>query len=668
MNQQNNECLWQPSIDRISQTELTRFMSYLNQQSEHSFESYDQLYRWSVSDKQAFWSQLWDFFDVKGHKGELTLLNEDKMPGAQWFPNATLNFAENLLRQAESSPASIAIVERGEHGLRTELSYQELLQQVNKCATYLKQVGVAKGDVVAGFLPNSCYAVIAMLATSSLGAIWTSCSPDFGVTGVLDRFEQTRPKVLFATDGYYYGNKTISSLERVKAVQKGLSELEACILIPYLKPKDSDKEALGDSFHTWADVMKVEDNSALSFTQMPFSAPLYILYSSGTTGKPKCIVHSAGGTLIQHLKELALHTNVKPNTKLFYYTTCGWMMWNWLVSGLALGATLVLYDGSPFHPEQTSLLDIADEEGIDIFGASAKYYAACEKFGLSPKHSHQLDSVEAFLSTGSPLSHESFEYIYRDIKTDVCVSSISGGTDIISCFALGNPNLPVYKGELQCIGLGMDVQFLDDDGTSLTQGKGELVCKQAFPSMPTCFWNDKNNEKYQSAYFKRFDNTWAHGDYGELIVHEADNGTPTQTGVIIHGRSDAILNPGGVRIGTAEIYRQVEKVEEVFESIAIGQEWQDDVRVILFVRLQEGLTLDTQLIDKIKRSIRENTTPRHVPNKILQVTDIPRTLSGKIVELAVRNVVHGKELTNIEALANPEALNLYSNLAALKSD
>ncbi len=668
MNQQTNECLWQPSKERISKSELTRFMSYLSKHSEHTFTHYEALYNWSISDKQSFWSLLWDFFGLKGHKGEPSLRDENKMPGAQWFPSARLNFAENLLRTTETKPEAIAIIERGEHGQRTQLSYEELYEQVSTCAQYLKGVGVNQGDVVAGFLPNCRYAVIAMLATSSLGAIWTSCSPDFGISGVLDRFQQTRPKVLFATDGYYYGNKTISSIERVKAISEGLESLEASVLIPYLKIEDRVSAATFESASQWPDVISAKSDSALTFQQMPFSAPLYVLYSSGTTGKPKCIVHSVGGTLLQHLKELALHTNVRANSTLFYYTTCGWMMWNWLVSGLALGATVVLYDGSPFHPQQSVLFDLADQEGLNIFGASAKYYAACEKFDLKPKRSHQLKSIEAFLSTGSPLSHESFEYIYHEVKQDVCLSSISGGTDIVSCFALGNPILPVYRGELQCLGLGMDVQFVNDSGVSLSEGKGELVCKQPFPSMPTCFWNDTNNEKYQNAYFERFDNIWAHGDYGEFIQHPKSVNTPQQTGVIIHGRSDAVLNPGGVRIGTAEIYRQVEKIEEVFETIAIGQEWKDDVRVILFVRLQEGLSLNQQLVDRIKRNIRQNTTPRHVPSKVLQVSDIPRTLSGKIVELAVRNVVHGKEVSNKEALANPQALDLFINLAELQQD
>lgn len=661
MGQASNELLWRPSQECINNSELNRFMTFVNRENDQEFNSYQALYNWSISDKQTFWSDIWNFFEVRGKKGESVLINENQMPGAQWFPESKLNFAENLLKKVDNT---LAIVERGEHGQRITLSYQELYEQVSQCAQYLEKLGITKGDVVAGFLPNCRYSVICMLATASLGAIWTSCSPDFGINGVLDRFAQTQPKVLFANDGYYYGGKTIYSLDRVKSIADNLNSLKATIIVPYLN--DTDKQASGlsvESYIAWAEVLKCDKDKTINFEPMDFASPLYVLYSSGTTGKPKCIIHSVGGTLLQHLKELAIHSNVQENTKLFYYTTCGWMMWNWLVSGLALGATLVLFDGSPFHPSQSILFDVADEEAIEVFGASAKYYAACEKFNLKPASTHNLSTVQAFLSTGSPLSHESFEYLYRDVKKDVCVSSISGGTDIISCFALGNPCLPVYKGELQCIGLGMDVGFFDDAGNVLDQGKGELVCKQTFPSMPTGFWNDEGNEKYRSAYFSRYDNTWAHGDYGEVRHHS----TPQQTGVIIHGRSDAVLNPGGVRIGTAEIYRQVEKIDEVFESIAIGQHWQDDVRVILFVRLQEGLNLDQELIDRIKTSIRQNTTPRHVPSKILQVNDIPRTLSGKIVELAVRKVVHNEAVNNTEALANPEALALYKDLPELQS-
>ena len=669
----NSTLLWRPSQQEIEASTLYSFMNYLRDNFDFSGNEYSELHAWSINNKTIFWKAIWLFFDVQGDMGNALIANAEAMPGAQWFPNAQLNFAENLLRHQGNHAA---IIERGEDGRRNILSYDELTQKVTIFANHLKKLGVQKGDCVAGFLPNSHYAIVSMLATASLGAIWTSCSPDFGFNGVLDRFAQIKPKVLIATDGYYYAGKCIHSLDRVKQIRLALDDLESLIITPYLNQEDSELNKTAqelDATH-WDTLFSSQnaDSSPLVFEPMSFSDPLYVLYSSGTTGKPKCIVHSVGGTLLQHLKEISLHSNVTTDSNLFYYTTCGWMMWNWLVSGLALGASLILFDGSPFHPRKTILFDIADEENIDVFGASAKYYSACEKFELKPITTHKLTSLKTILSTGSPLSHESFDYLYQQVKPSVCVSSISGGTDIISCFALGCPILPVYRGELQCIGLGMDVDFFSETGQSLNQQssqdssqdrkkqeKGELVCRQPFPSMPTGFWSDVGGNKYHSAYFNRFPNIWAHGDYGEITPHG---------GVIIHGRSDAVLNPGGVRIGTAEIYRQVEKVESVFESIAIGQQWKDDVRIILFVRLKDGYQLDKALQDLIKTTIKTNTTPRHVPNQIIQVEDIPRTLSGKIVELAVRNVIHGKEVLNKEALANPEALDLYKNLPELECE
>jgi acetoacetyl-CoA synthetase len=571
------------------------------------------------------------------------------MPGARWFPNVRLNFAQNLLRHRDER---IALVGRNELGQRVALSYAELNEQVARLAATLRAEGVGVGDRVAGYMPNVPQTVIAMLATSSIGAVWSSCSPDFGVQGVLDRFGQIEPKVLFCTEAYPYGGKIFPMAEKLRAVVDGLPSLERVVLVPYLDPT-ADPGPLRRAVR-WPDFLGPAE--PIEFAALPFDHPLYILYSSGTTGVPKCIVHGQGGTLLQHLKELVLHTDLKREDHFIYYTTCGWMMWNWMASALAVGATVVLYEGSPFHPSGAVLWDLIDDEQISVFGTSAKYLAALEKTGVRPAQSHKLRRLRTLLSTGSPLLPESYDYVYRDIKSDLLLASISGGTDIVSCFALGNPLLPVYRGELQCRGLGMKVEILDEGGRPVTQTQGELACTQAFPSMPVGFWNDRDGAKYRAAYFEKIPGVWCHGDHALLTEHD---------GLVIFGRSDATLNPGGVRIGTAEIYRQVEKLPEVLESLAIGQDWEGDVRVVLFVRLREGLQLDDALRERIKRVIRDNTTPRHVPARIVQVPDLPRTRSGKLSELAVRDVVHGRPVKNTEALANPEALEYFKAIAEL---
>ncbi|WP_193165221.1 acetoacetate--CoA ligase [Microbulbifer hainanensis] len=654
----NAQPLWQPSPEAIAATQMDQFRRLVNEQFGLNLADYSALYQWSVDQREDFWRTLWDFGEVIASGRGDKVLGSDTMPGAEWFPEAKLNFAENLLRYRDDKPA---LVERLENGRRRELSYAELYQRVERLAAALADQGVGQGDRVAGFMPNVIDTVVGMLATASLGAIWTSCSPDFGINGVFDRFGQVAPKVLLACEGYFYNGKTIDSVPRLKEIVARIDSIQKLVVVPVARSGAETAAAIADIDKAVAldEFVASAPERALTFAQTDFNHPLYIMYSSGTTGVPKCIVHGAGGTLLQHLKEHRLHCDLKRDDTLFYFTTCGWMMWNWLVSGLACGATLVLFDGSPFYPAAESLWDMADEENISVFGTSAKYIAALEKSGRKPRETHKLDSLRAVLSTGSPLAHEGFRYVYRDIKADVCLSSISGGTDIVSCFALGNPTLPVYAGELQCRGLGMAVEVWNDDGKPVIGEKGELVCAKSFPCMPVGFWNDEDGSRYRDAYFENWPGVWAHGDYAEITGHG---------GVIIYGRSDAVLNPGGVRIGTAEIYRQVEKVEEVLDSICIGQDWRDDVRVVLFVVLREGIELDDELVQKIRTTIRANTTPRHVPAKVIQVADIPRTISGKIVELAVRNVVHGKPVKNQEALANPEALELYENLPELAAD
>ena len=649
-----SEPLWRPAPERVAASRMDAFRRFINQRHGLALADYAALHQWSVSAVADFWQAVAEFFAVDFSAPPTRVLdNPDAMPGAQWFAGAELNFAAHLLRRRDDHPALVAISEDGQ---REQLSYAELAARAAGLQQHLLKLGVQPGDRVAALMPNTWQTVVGMLAAASIGAVWSSCSPDFGAQGVVDRFGQIEPRVLIACSGYRYAGKQLDMSSKLAEILPQLGGLQQLIIVPYggVEPCLAEFASVVSTAH-WDDVSQPAGSPA--FTALPFAQPLYILYSSGTTGVPKCIVHGAGGTLLQHLKEHGLHTDLGSEDVLFYFTTCGWMMWNWLVSGLALGATLVLYDGSPFEPSAERLIDLVDAENISIFGTSAKYLAALEKAGVEPNRSHQLSRLKAVLSTGSPLAHEGFDYVYRCFKADLCLSSISGGTDIVSCFALGNPTAPVWRGELQCKGLGMAVEVWDDEGQRLAEGKGELVCTRPFPSMPLGFWKDEDGSRFRAAYFERFPGVWAHGDYAEETPHG---------GLIIHGRSDAVLNPGGVRIGTAEIYRQVEKVEAVLESLAIGQQWQGDVRVVLFVRLREGMELDAALEAEIRQVIRANATPRHVPAKIIAVSDIPRTRSGKIVELAVRNVVHGLPVKNTDALANPEALELFRDLSDLQ--
>ena len=646
--------LWRPDEERVAASNMARFRACVEARQGVRVPDYAALHRWSVEQPGEFWTEFAHFADVRADWGAgPPLVDGDRMPGARWFPGARLNFAENLLHFRDDQPALVFFNERGS---RRMLSYRQLHAEVGRIAAGLRDCGVGPGDRVAGFMPNLPETVIAMLATASLGAIWSSCSPDFGIPGVLDRFGQIEPKVLFTADGYFYAGKTLDSLGPISGVLAQLPSVRRVVVVPYVGDATRDTGALRDA--VWFEAFG-QRGAKPGFARLPFDHPLYVLYSSGTTGKPKCIVHGAGGTLLQHLKEHLLHTDLRRPDRLFYFTTCGWMMWNWLVSGLATGATLLLYEGSPFHPDPGVLWRMAADEHVTIFGTSAKYLASLEKSGYRPRQEVDLHALRTVLSTGSPLAPEGFEFVYRDVKPEVLLASIAGGTDIVSCFCLGNPTLPVYRGEIQCLGLGMDVSIVDASGAPLPVGeKGELCCARPFPSMPLGFWNDPDGSRYRAAYFERFPGLWHHGDYAAITAHG---------GVVIHGRSDAVLNPGGVRIGTAEIYRQVETLPEVLESICIGQDWDDDVRVVLFVRLRDGVELDEALQRRIRDTIRRNTTPRHVPAKIVRVADIPRTLSGKIVELAVRNVVQGLPVTNTDALANPQALELFRNLPELAS-
>ena len=617
------------------------------------FDTYDDLYRWSIREPAAFWESVCDFCDLRfERRADEILARHDDIMRAGWFVGAKLNYAAHLLRHSGDRSALIFC---GEDGRRQQLSFDELHSAVAAVAAGLRNAGVVKGDRVAGYMPNCPEAMIAMLATASMGAIWSSCSPDFGVNGVVDRFGQIQPKVLFSANSYWYNGKSIDCLPTVAAIVAAMPSVESCVVVSFVDG-NADLGSIANAI-SW-DEFRVP-GVELQFAAVEFGDPLFVMYSSGTTGVPKCIVHGHGGSLLQHVKEHSLHCDISSNDRLFYFTTCGWMMWNWLASGLASGATLVLYDGSPFFADGRVLWQIAEREKITVFGTSAKYLSALQKAGVRPRDEFELPDLRCVLSTGSPLAPESFDYVYDAIGDDLQLSSIAGGTDILSCFVLGNPVLPVRRGEIQCRGLGMAVQIFDDSGRPVTQEQGELVCTQPFPSAPVGFWNDVDDIRYRAAYFERFPDVWAQGDFAELM----DSG-----GVVIHGRSDAVLNPGGVRIGTAEIYRQVEKLDDVIESIAIGQNWDDDVRVILFVVLRSGHQLSDDLRDRIRKVIRQNATPRHVPAKIVAVNDIPRTKSGKIVELAVRAIVHGEAVKNTEAMANPEALNNFRDLAALQEN
>ena len=648
--------LWRPSETRAADANLTSFMRCVNARRRLQLRDYTELYAWSLNSAPEFWTELARFADVRAVWGSgPPIENPTAMPGARFFADTQLNFAENLLRYDDEQPA---LVFRNERGTRRTLSYRELRAEVARIAAGLRSAGVVAGDRVAGYLPNIPEATIAMLATASVGAIWSSCSPDFGVPGVLDRFGQIAPKVLFTADGYYYAGKQLDSLEPMAEALAKLTAVERVIVIPYLgaQPPLAALGAAADRATRWQEFGT--SGAELVFALLPFNQPLYILYSSGTTGAPKCIVHGAGGTLLQHQKEHLLHTDLKRSDRVFYFTTCGWMMWNWLMSALATGATLVLYDGSPFHPGPGALWRMAEEERLTVFGTSAKYLSSLQKSDFVPATRVDLTALRALLSTGSPLLPEGFDYVYRSVKPDLQLASISGGTDIVSCFALGCPIRPVYRGEIQCRGLGMAVDIFDDAGRPLSGERGELVCTAPFPSMPLGFWNDPQGVKYRAAYFERFPGVWHHGDYAAITAHD---------GLIIYGRSDAVLNPGGVRIGTAEIYSAVESLPQIAEALAVGQDWHGDVRVVLFVRLASGARLDEPLKKEIRATIHSHTTARHVPARIIAVPDFPRTLSGKLTELAVRNVIHGLPVENRDALANPGALEHFRDLPDLSS-
>lgn len=646
--------LWQPSASRIAASHLTAFGKLAALADNRAYPDYASLWQASVSQPGRFWNHVWDYCAVLGDKGSIALQHDGNMRDARFFPEARLNYAENMLKRRDDS---LAVVFWGEDQVKRELSWWELNDLVSRLQQAMQQHGIQPGDRVAGYMPNMPETLAAMLAAASLGAVWTSCSPDFGTDGAIDRFGQTAPRLLFCPDGYFYNGKRIDIADKLQVIAAGLPSVEKIIVVPYVGDTDTLAASLPRA-QTLDDFVAGLVGSRVEFTRVAFNHPLFILYSSGTTGKPKCIVHGHGGTLLQHLKEHQLHADIHAGDRLFYFTTCGWMMWNWLVSGLASGATLMLFDGSPFAKSGRILWDYAQTYRCTHFGTSAKYIDGLRKIDLQPGRDYDLTCLRAVFSTGSPLVAESFDWVYQAIKADINLASISGGTDIVSCFALGCASLPVYRGELQCRGLGMAVEIWNDAGKPVRGEKGELVCTQPFPSMPVGFWGDDSGEKYRKAYFERYADTWCHGDYAELTEHD---------GMIIYGRSDAVLNPGGVRIGTAEIYRQVETFDEVLESIVVGQRWLDDERVVLFVKLRDEQPLDSELVGRIKDKIKNGASPRHVPAKIIAVADIPKTISGKIVELAVKNVIHNEPVNNLTALANPDALQLFANLPELQS-
>ena len=651
---QQEKPLWEPSEAFQKNTPLYAFIQSCGERAGRAFDGYDDFYAWSIADRGAFWSAVWDECGIRGEKGSIALTDTGRMLDDRFFPQAKLNFADNLLAGAGDGDGD-ALIFRGEDKVSYRWSWNMLSQTVSRLQQAFRALGIGEGDRIAAMMPNMPETVACMLAATSIGAIWSSCSPDFGDQGVLDRFGQIEPKLFIACDGYWYNGKMQDVADKVRAVTARLGV--PSLIIPYAGDAKALAASISDA-KTLDDFIAPYQAKPVDFVQLPFSHPVYILFSSGTTGVPKCIVHSAGGTLLQHVKEHRFHCGVARGEPIFYFTTCGWMMWNWLISGLACGATLCLYDGSPFAPDGNVLFDYAEAEGFTVFGTSAKYIDAVRKDGLTPKTTHDLSKLRLITSTGSPLSPEGFSFVYEGIKDDVHLASISGGTDIVSCFVLGNPLKPVWRGEIQGAGLGLAVDVWNDEGKPVKGEKGELVCTRAFPAMPIMFWNDPDGAKYHAAYFERFDNIWCHGDFAEWTEHG---------GLIIHGRSDATLNPGGVRIGTAEIYNQVEQMDEVAEAICIGQDWQDDVRVVLFVRLAAGVTLTPELEKAIKTKIRTGASPRHVPARVIAVADIPRTKSGKIVELAVREVVHGRAVKNKEALANPDALDLFRDLPELKT-